>query len=95
MLSYILAQLFRHSPQQVEQSKPALRQEQRRVSQPIFSYIALLSAALLEQHPCHIAQAAVDPLLLSSRYNVDADVDQALNPPSIRAPGGKHGSYGT
>ena len=51
--------------------------------------------ALLEQHPCHIARAAVYQLLLSSQDSVDADVDQTLIPPSIFAPGGKHGGYGT
>ena len=35
------------------------------------------------------------PLLLSSQDSVDADVDHALIPPSIFAPGGKHGGYGT
>ena len=45
---------------------------------PSYSYIALLSAALSEQHPCHIAWAPVYPLLLSSQYSVDSDVDQAL-----------------
>ena len=35
VFSNILAQLPRHSPQPVEQSNPALRQEQRRVSHPI------------------------------------------------------------
>ena len=35
MFSYILAQMPRHSPQPVEHSNPALRQEQRRVSHPI------------------------------------------------------------
>ena len=62
---------------------------------PSYSYIALLSAALLEQHPCHIARTAVYPLLLSSQDSVDADVDQALIPPSIFASGGKHGGHGT
>ena len=91
VFSYILAQMPRHAPQPVEQSNPALRQEQRRVSHPILQYIALLSAALLEQHPCHIARAAVYPLLLSSQDSVDADVDQALISPSTFAPVGKHG----
>ena len=35
MFSYILAQVPRHSPQPVEHSNDALRQEQRRVSHPI------------------------------------------------------------
>ena len=47
------------------------------------------------QHPCHIARAAVYPLLLSSQYSVDADVEQALIPPSILVPEGKHGGCGT
>ena len=39
--------------------------------------------------------AAVYPLLLSGQDSVDVDVDQALISPSIFAPGGKHGGYGT
>ena len=35
MVSYLLAQMPRHSPQPVEQSNPALRQKQRIVSHPI------------------------------------------------------------
>ena len=62
---------------------------------PFYSYVALLSAALLEQHPCRIARAAVYLIRLSSQDSVDADVDRALIPPSIFAPGGKHGGYGT
>ena len=62
---------------------------------PSYSYIALLSAALSEQHPCHIAWAPVYPLLLSSQDSVDADVDQALIPPSIYAPEGTRGGYAT
>ena len=49
-------------------------------SVPSYIYIALLSAALLEQHPFHIVRAAVYPLLLSSQHSVDADVGQALFP---------------
>ena len=55
---------------------------------PSYSYIALLSAALSEQHPCQNTGALVYPLLLSSQDFVDADVDQALIPPSIFAPEG-------
>ena len=95
MFSYILAQVPRHSPQPVEHSNPALRQEQRRVSIPSNSYIALLSAALSEQHPRHIAWTLVYPILLSSQDSVDADVDQALIPHSIFAPEGTHGGYDT
>ena len=61
--------------------QPALRQEQRIVHIPSYSYIALLSAALLEQHPRHIARPAVYPLLLSSKVSVDADVEHALAHP--------------
>ena len=35
MISYILAQMPRHSPQPVQQSKPAMRQEHHRVSHHI------------------------------------------------------------
>ena len=93
MLSYILAQMPRHSPQPVEQSNPALRQEQRRVSLPILQFHrTIFSSAFVETS---LSRAAVYPLLLSSQDFVDADVDQALIPPSIFAPGGKHGGYGT
>ena len=66
---------------------------------PSYSSIALISAALLEQHPCHIARArsVVYPLLFSSQYSVDADVDHALINHSLLAPEGNteamvHGS---
>ena len=63
---------------------------------PSYSYIALLSAALSEQHPCHIAWTPVYPLLLSSQYPVDADVDKALIPPSyLHLNQGTHGGYVT
>ncbi len=62
---------------------------------PSYNYLALLSAALLEQHPCHIARAIFHTVPLSSQYSVDVAVDQALIPPSILAPEGKHGGYGT
>ena len=62
---------------------------------PSYNYVALLSTAPLEQHPCHIARAAVYPLLLFSQDYVGANVDQSLIPPSIFSPGGKHGGYGT
>ena len=55
---------------------------------PSYSYSALLPDALLEQPPCYIVRSAVYPLLLSSQYYVDADVDQALIPNSIPAPEG-------
>ena len=35
------------------------------------------------------------PSTVSSQDYVDADVDQTLIPPSIFAPGGRHGGYGT
>ena len=38
MFSYILVQMPRHSPQPVEHSNPALRQEQRRVSPSLGGY---------------------------------------------------------
>ena len=60
-----------------------------------YSYIALVSAALLEQHPCRIALAGVYPLRLSSQDSVDAAMDQALISPPILPPKGKHGGYGT
>ena len=95
MFSYVLEQMPQHSSQPVEQSKPTLRQEQRIVSYPMLQLHAIISAALLEQHPCHLAGAVVDTLLLSSQDSVDADVDHALIPTSILAPEGKHGWYGT
>ena len=95
MLSYIFAQMPRHSPQPVEHSTPALRLEQRRVPNPILPLHRTSSAALSEQHPCHIAWTLVYPLLLSSQDPVDADVDQSLIPPSISALEGPHGCYST
>ena len=65
------------------------------MSHPILQLHAIISAALLEQHPCHIAGTVVDALLLSSQDSVDADVDHVLITTSILAPGGKHGWYGT
>ena len=57
MSSFILAQMHRHCPHPVEQSNPVLAQKQRRAEGhiPSYSYIALISAALFEQYPCHIA----------------------------------------
>ena len=85
MFSYILAQMLRHSPQPCSGT----------FQLPSYSYIALLSSALSVQHPCHIAWAPVYPLLLSSPNSVDADVDQAMIPPSIFPHDGTHGGYGT
>ena len=90
MFSYILAQMHRHSPQPVEHSTPALRQEQRRGLHPILPLHCAFGATSI-----HIAWTPVYPLLLYSQEHVVADVDQTLIPHSIFAPEGTHGGYGT
>ena len=59
MFSNILAQMPRHSPQSMEQSNPLCDRNSTECHIPSYSCIALLSVALLEQHPCYIARAAV------------------------------------
>ena len=80
MFSNILAQMPRHSPQSVEQSNHALRQEQHRVSHPI-----------LRLHRTTFSNA----FGTTSMLYCTGVVDQALIHPSILAPEGKHGGYGT
>ena len=80
MFSNILAQMPRHSPQSVDQSNHALRQEQRRVSLPI-----------LRLHRTTFSNT----FGTTSMLYCTGVVDQALIHPSILAPEGKHGGYGT
>ena len=63
-----------------EQSNPLCDRNSAECHIPSHSYIALLSATILGQHPCHIARAAVYPILLSGQRYVDAYLNQALIP---------------
>ena len=95
MFSYILAQMPRHSPQPVEQSNSALRQEQLRVSHPILQlHRTTFSSAFGATSMSHCSRSSL-PYTAFSQDSVDADVDQTLIPPSIFAPGVKYGGYGT
>ncbi len=58
MFSYILAQMRRHSPQAMENPTLLCDRNSAECHIPSYSYIALISGALLKQHPCHIARAA-------------------------------------
>ena len=71
----------RHSPQSMEQSNPALRQEQRRVSHPI-----------LQLHRTTFSNAFGTTSML---YCTGSSCGPSLDSPSILAPEGKHGGYGT
>ena len=69
MFSYILAQMPRHPPQPLEQSNPALLQEQRRVSHPIVQqHRTTSSSAFWATSMSHCRdRTVVYPLLLSSQ----------------------------
>ena len=64
-------------------------------AQRVTSHLTVTSHCAFGATSIHIAWTPVYPLLLSSQDHVDADVDQALIPPSIFAPEGTHGGYGT
>ena len=81
MFSKILGQMPQHSPQSVEQSNPALRQEQGRVSHPI-----------LQLHRTTFSNAFGATSML---YCAGSSCGSSLDSPSMLAPEGKHGGYGT
>ena len=83
MFSYILAQMHRHSPQPVEHSNDALRQEQRRVSHPI---LQLHRTTTSTSHCMGTSSpsTAFQPIFCGGRCG-----------PSLVAPECTHGGYGT
>ena len=64
-------------------------------AQRVTSHLTVTSPCAFGATSIHITWTPVYHLLLSSQYHVDADVDQALIPPSIFAPEGTHGCYST
>ena len=95
IFSHILAQMPRHSPQPVEHSNPALRQEQRRVSHPILQlHRTTFSSAFGATSMSHcmgtsLPSTAFQPRLCGCRCG------PSIYSPSIFAPEGTHRGYGT
>ena len=95
MFSYILAQMPRHSPHPVEQFNPALRQEQHRMSHPIFQlHRTTFSNAFGATSMSHCAGTSLLYTAFQSRF-YGCRCGPNLDSPSIFALEGKHGGYGT
>ena len=62
---------------------------------PSYSYIALLSAALSEQHPCQVTRGISLPSTAFQSILCGCRCGRSFDSPSIFAPEGTHGGYGT
>ena len=95
MFSYILAQMPRHSPQPVEHPNSALEQEQRRVSHPILQlHRTTFSSAFGATSMSHCMGTSLPSTVFQPRL-CGCRCGLSLDSPSIFAPEGTHGGYGT